>query len=112
MFLFLLKQDPDPGSGFNILICRIRIRPKMDRFHNPDQDIGTGTVPYGIIRIRIGTYDPRHPYLLEPLLEVGAMPPRANTIALRMAEREVGRPRSHRVCPGRHSAHRQQRIKD
>ena len=32
--VFFLKQDPDPGSGFNILICRIRIRPKMDRIRN------------------------------------------------------------------------------
>jgi hypothetical protein len=28
------------------------------------------------------------------------MLPRANTIALRMAEREVGRSHGHRVCPG------------
>ena len=35
--LCFLKQDPDPGSGsaFKILICRIRIRPKMDRIRNP-----------------------------------------------------------------------------
>ena len=33
--VFFLKQDPDPGSGFKILICRIRIRPKMDRIRNP-----------------------------------------------------------------------------
>jgi len=35
---FFLKQDPDTdaGSGFKILICRIRIRPKMDRIRNPD----------------------------------------------------------------------------
>jgi len=52
-FFFKLKQDPDPG--FKILICRFWIRPKMGRIRNPDQDIGTGTVPYGIIRIRIGT---------------------------------------------------------
>jgi len=37
---------------------------------------------------------------VDPLLEVGAMLPRANTIALRMAEREVGRSHGHRVCPG------------
>ena len=30
-------RDPDPVK---ILICRIRIRPKMDRIRNPD---GTGT---------------------------------------------------------------------
>ena len=37
---FFLKQDPDPGSGFKILICRIRIRPKMDRIRNPaDPDL-------------------------------------------------------------------------
>ena len=34
---FFKKQDPDPGSGFKILICRIRIRPKMDRIRNPDR---------------------------------------------------------------------------
>jgi len=27
-------QDPDPGSGFKILICRIRIGPKMDLIRN------------------------------------------------------------------------------
>ena len=33
--LFFKKQDPDPGSGFKILIFRIRIWPKMDRIRNP-----------------------------------------------------------------------------
>jgi len=49
---------------------------------------------------KAGARDPRHPYFVDPLLEVGAMLPRANTIALRMAEREVGRSHGHRVCPG------------
>ena len=31
----LFKKKRDPGSGFKILICRIRIRPKMDRIRNP-----------------------------------------------------------------------------
>ena len=32
----VFKKKQDPGSGFKILI--IRIRPKMDRIRNPDQD--------------------------------------------------------------------------
>ena len=34
---FYLKQDPDPGSRFKILICSIRIRPKMDQIRNPER---------------------------------------------------------------------------
>ena len=35
--VYFLKQDLDPGSGsgYKILICRIQIRPKMDRIRNP-----------------------------------------------------------------------------
>ena len=29
------KQDPEPDLVFKILICRIWIRPKMDRIRNP-----------------------------------------------------------------------------
>ena len=36
---FFLKQDPDPGSGFKILICRVRIRPKMYRIRNPAHQV-------------------------------------------------------------------------
>ena len=30
------KAGSGSGSAFKILICRIRIRPKMDRIRNPD----------------------------------------------------------------------------
>ena len=42
--LFFLKQDP--GSGFKILICRIRIRPKMDRIRIPGRrvDLNIGDI--------------------------------------------------------------------
>jgi len=46
-------RDPDPGSGFKILICRIRIRPKMDRIHNPGKYLPRPCVNIGPRRIII-----------------------------------------------------------
>ena len=47
-----LKQDPDPGSGFKILIWRIRIRPKMDRIRNPGW-ISEDPVPIRIQEVKL-----------------------------------------------------------
>jgi len=50
------------------------------------------------------------PLFLEPLLEVWALPPRANTTAVRTADFPLGRPQSNRVRPGQHGLHCQQRL--